>query len=1022
MLLLAAEKGRGQTVYWSDGFETNTPGRWTATGAWHIGSPTTGTHYGANCATTQNYSYNQDGRIACTKYLNGSNSLVIPDASVSPTLIFWHWVNLANALGYVELKSGTNDWQQISPTYLDVTSGGVWLQESIDLSAFAGQSVQIAFHFTSGGCCGNAKGWYVDDVSLTVVVTTPPQLIVPDTQTIYAGQTLTVTNSATNSFLPNAKYTFRLLSPPANATIITTNNVGVLTWATTNTQLSSSNTITVKVTDNSSPALSTTNSFAVVVVNPWQPVLTVPGPQTIYAGQTLTVTNYATNTFFPNTTFTFALRSGLTNDEANLDLSDLTNNGVVSWATTTALEAGTYTNVIKVTDNGAPYLSATNSFKIVVSNPPPPIVTVPPTQAIYVGQTLDVFISAANSAYPDCTFTFDTNSAPAGVSIASIDPNTGELTWTPDATQAPNIYTISVTATDDNSPPLSATNSFLVIVSSTLPPPVLTVPGTQTIHAGQTLTVTTYATNSYLPDAEYTFELLSPPANASIINTNNVGVLTWATTTSQPSGTNTITVKATDDSVPPLSATNSFAVVVLNPSPPTLIVPPTQKLYAGQTLIVTNYATSIYPSNTFNFTLVSTTFTNMNLNPTNGVLCWATTTNQPAGTNQIIVMVSDSVTLLSTTTNFLVVVKTNPPPPLLLVPPTQTIYAGQTLTVTNYAYYTNSVFLGSSAFTYSLVSTNPAGVVLVTTNGVGVLTWATTTAQPAGTYTNVIRVVDSLTGLSATTNFLVQVLSPQPPTLIVPPTQTIYALQTLVVTNHATSVYPNSTFSFAAFGPTNMDVSNLPKNGVLKWTPTPAQAPSTNTIYVQVTDNNSLSTISNFLVVVLPPQPPTLFVPPTQIIYPGQTLIVTNHATSIYSNNTFTFALLSGPANMDISKLTNNGVLKWTPTSAQASSPNTIYVMVTDNNSLSATNHFLVLVPTPPPPGFTASPRQTLTINGFQFTLNTTPDTIWRIDASTNLSNWQPFLTNTADSSGTIQCTDLLATNFLQRFYRAVWQ
>jgi hypothetical protein len=189
-----------------------------------------------------------------------------------------------------------------------------------------------------------------------------------------------------------------------------------------------------------------------------------------------------------------------------------------------------------------------------------------------------------------------------------------------------------------------------------------------------------------------------------------------------------------------------------------------------------------------------------------------------------------------------------------------------------------------------------------------------------------------------------------------------------------------------------------------------------------VTDNNSLSTISNFLVVVLPPQPPTLIVPPTQIIYPGQTLIVTNHATSIYSNNTFIFALLSGPANMDISKLTNNGVLKWTPTPAQASSANTIYVMVTDNNSLSATNNFLVLVPTPPPPGFTASLRQTLTINGFQFTLNTTPDTTWRIDASTNLSNWLPFLTNTADSSGTIQCTDLLATNFLQRFYRAVWQ
>ena len=45
---------------------------------------------------------------------------------------------------------------QISSTNISVgnaanTSSGVWSRPSIDLSAFAGQSVQIAFHFTSGG-------------------------------------------------------------------------------------------------------------------------------------------------------------------------------------------------------------------------------------------------------------------------------------------------------------------------------------------------------------------------------------------------------------------------------------------------------------------------------------------------------------------------------------------------------------------------------------------------------------------------------------------------------------------------------------------------------------------------------------------------------------------------------------------------------------------------------------------------------------------------------------------------------
>jgi hypothetical protein len=660
MLLLAAEMGRAQTVYWSDGFETNVPSRWTATGAWHIGSPTSGTHSGANCALTQNYSYNQDGRIVCTKYLNGSNSLVIPDASVSPTLIFWHWVNLANALGYVELKSGTNDWQQISPTYIDVTSGGVWLQNSIDLSAFAGQSVQIAFHFTSGSCCGNAKGWYVDDVSL-VVVPTPPTLIVPDTQTIYAGQTLTVTNSATNSFLPNATYTFKLLSPPSNASI--TRN-GVLTWTTTTAQPSGTNTITVKVTDNSTPPLTATNSFVVVVVNPWVPVLTVPDTQTIYAGQPLDVTVSATNTFFPNATFTFTLLSGLTNVDAGFDDSDLPYDGVLSWTTTTVLKAGTYTNVIKVTDNGPPYFSATNSFVIVVSNPPPPVLTVP-TQTIYLGLTLDFFLSATNSAFPDSLFTYEFVSGPPDVSINS---DTGELTWTP--TNAPSVKTITVAVTDDNSPPLIATNSFQVIVSPT-PPPALMVPDTQTIHAGQTLAVTISATNIVLTNSTFTFSLLSPSTNVSIINTNGIGVLTWTNTgirngiltwtnNSVSPGTKTIYVKATDHNSPAMSATNSFVLNFLPPLPPTLTVPTNQTIYVGRTFTVTNSATNtILPNAIYTFKLPSSS-TNVWITA-NGVLAW-TNTAVPPGTNLVSVKVTDnSVPPLSATNSFKVIVTPSPP-------------------------------------------------------------------------------------------------------------------------------------------------------------------------------------------------------------------------------------------------------------------------------------------------------------------------------------------------------------------------
>jgi len=55
-----------------------------------------------------------------------------------------------------------------------------------------------------------------------------------------------------------------------------------------------------------------------------------------------------------------------------------------------------------------------------------------------------------------------------------------------------------------------------------------------------------------------------------------------------------------------------------------------------------------------------------------------------------------------------------------------------------------------------------------------------------------------------------------------------------------------------------------------------------------------------------------------------------------------------------------------------------------------------------------------------RFSLSATPALTYRLDASTNLADWAT-LTNLANPSGTIQFIDLAATNFSQRFYRAVW-
>src|SRR5205823_13273931 len=124
----------------------------------------------------------------------------------------------------------------------------------------------------------------------------------------------------------------------------------------------------------------------------------------------------------------------------------------------------------------------------------------------------------------------------------------------------------------DGSPNLSATNSFMVVVNEVNSPPVLPIVADRTIADQALLTVTNTATDPDLPANGLTYNLLSRPPGAlpsdlanppqgAKIDTN--GVITWTPTLDQGPSTNIFTVIVTDDGVPPLSATNSFAVTVL---------------------------------------------------------------------------------------------------------------------------------------------------------------------------------------------------------------------------------------------------------------------------------------------------------------------------------------------------------------------------------------------------------------------------------------------------------------------------
>jgi hypothetical protein len=194
-----------------------------------------------------------------------------------------------------------------------------------------------------------------------------------------------------------------------------------------------------------------------------------------------------------------------------------------------------------------------------------PVLPTIPTQAAEAGKPFSVNSAATDANTPPQALSYELLNPPAGASISSA----GLITWTPTIAQGGATYTLTVRVTDAGAPPLSATASFDVVVSEYVPEPnvapVLPSQPDRTVTVndwttGGVLTVNNAATDANLPPQNLTYELLNPPAGATI---SQSGVITWTPTAEQANATYTITTRVTDDGSPALSATNAFQVTVL---------------------------------------------------------------------------------------------------------------------------------------------------------------------------------------------------------------------------------------------------------------------------------------------------------------------------------------------------------------------------------------------------------------------------------------------------------------------------
>jgi hypothetical protein len=125
--------------------------------------------------------------------------------------------------------------------------------------------------------------------------------------------------------------------------------------------------------------------------------------------------------------------------------------GEVKWTPGEAQGPAAYTITARVTDNASPAASVERSFELTVTevNVAPTLggpasATIPPLHP-WIGQ-----FTGADSDLPANTLTYALANSPGGMTINAA---TGAVKWTPQATQSPGTYPVTVRVSDGANPP-----------------------------------------------------------------------------------------------------------------------------------------------------------------------------------------------------------------------------------------------------------------------------------------------------------------------------------------------------------------------------------------------------------------------------------------------------------------------------------------------------------------------------------------------------------------------------------------
>lgn len=219
--------------------------------------------------------------------------------------------------------------------------------------------------------------------------------------------------------------------------------------------------------------------------------------------------------------------------------------------------AGSYRN--KLTLNGSTAgISSSNdidAFHMSMgdpANPQPPVIEKISDQSIDEWTQISLTPTASDPDTPATELAWTLASGPAS---ATVDPATGRFEWTPEESDGPGVFDVTLAVTDGL---LNDTESFVITVGEVNIAPVLGSIGSQSVGAGGTLSFDVDATDADLPANTLVYSISGEVPDGANFD-SSTGQFTWNTTSAHAGNSYAVTVEVSDGN---LTDTETFTIAV----------------------------------------------------------------------------------------------------------------------------------------------------------------------------------------------------------------------------------------------------------------------------------------------------------------------------------------------------------------------------------------------------------------------------------------------------------------------------